>query len=444
MFRFGEFELDLDRYELRRGGEVVKAEPRILEVLNYLITQRERVVSKEELLDTIWKDVHVSESALTTTIRDVRRALNDSPTEPQWIRTIYGRGFRFVGTVRDSGPADVAPPAVTPVVTPAAPPKSIAVLPFTDLSSGHDQSHFCDGLAEELINTLTRIQELRVISRATAFDFRSDDDVRDLGRKLGVRHILRGSVRKSENHLRITVHLVDTQTGHHVWSEKYDRQVGDIFAVQEEIAEKTARVLLGVLADRNLAAFRSTPVRIDAYEFHLRGRTYLSEATPESFDAAVGMFELTIEFDPDYAPAHAGLADALAELFTIRGDEALRTRAEEHARRAVDLAPELAETHISRGHVLTVEERYAEAAKELDLAISINPRSAEAHYRYGHVRVREGKLEAAAQMFEQAAKLQPADFRPTLQLVWIYRALGQARNAADAESRTNVLQALRK
>lgn len=446
MFRFGEFELDLDRYELRRGGEVVKAEPRILEVLNYLITQRERVVSKEELLDTIWKDVHVSESALTTTIRDARRALNDSPTEPQWIRTIYGRGFRFVGTVRnDAAAAPAAAPAaaVAPAFAEPAPAKSIAVLPFTDLSSGRDQSHFCDGLAEELINTLTRIQELRVISRATAFDFRSDDDVRELGRKLGVRHILRGSVRKSEDRLRITVHLVDTQTGHHVWSEKYDRQVGDIFAVQEEIAEKTARVLLGVLADRNRAAFRSTPVRIDAYEFHLKGRTYLSEATPEGFDAAVGMFELTIEFDPDYAPAHAGLADALAELFTIRGGEALRNRAEEHARRAVDLAPELAETHISRGHVLTVEERYDEAAKELDLAISINPRSSEAHYRYGHLRVREGKLEAAAELFEQAAKLQPADFRPTLQLIWIYRTLGRDRNSADAESRTNVLRALR-
>lgn len=444
MFRFGEFELDLDRYELRRGGEVVKAEPRILEVLNYLIAQRDRVVSKEELLDTIWKDVHVSESALTTTIRDARRALNDSPTEPQWIRTIYGRGFRFVGAVRNDEPAP-APQSTAPAAAPAEEPlaRSIAVLPFTDLSPGRDQSHFCDGLAEELINTLTRIQELRVISRATAFDFRSDDDVRDLGRKLGVRHVLRGSVRKADDRLRITVHLVDTQSGHHVWSEKYDRQVGDIFAVQEEIAEKTARVLLGVFGDRNRAAIRSMPVRIDAYEFHLKGRTYLSEATPESFDAAVRMFELTIEFDPEYGPAHAGLADALAELFTIHGDETLRVRAGEHAQRAVELAPELAEPHISRGHVLTVEERYEDAAHELDLAISINPRSSEAHYRYGHVRVREGKLEAAAEMFEKAAKLQPADFRPTLQLSWIYRALGRERDAAEAESRTGVLRALR-
>ncbi|HVG23969.1 MAG TPA: winged helix-turn-helix domain-containing protein [Thermoanaerobaculia bacterium] len=352
MFRFGEFELDLDRYELRRGGDAVKAEPRVLEVLNYLIERRDRVVPKEELLDTLWADVHVSDSALTTAIRDARRALTDSPTEPRWIRTIYGRGFRFVGQVDPDGAA--AAPAPAPAMPPPAKDdKSIAVLPFTDLSPAHDQRHFCEGIAEELINTLTRLREVRVVSRATAFDFREDDDVRVLGTKLGVRHVLRGSVRKAADRLRITVHLVDTAKGHHLWSEKYDREVGDIFALQEEIADKTARVLLGVMVgDARTAALRSTPVRIDAYEFHLRGRQHLSDGTPESFDAAVGMFELAIDFDAEYAPAHAGLADALAELYSIRGDAELRRRAEAAASRAVELAPELAETHISRGHVL--------------------------------------------------------------------------------------------
>lgn len=434
MFRFSEFELNLDRYELRRDGTPVKAEPRVLEVLNYLVEHRDRVVPKEELLDKLWPDVHVSESALTTAIRDARRALGDSPTEPRWIRTVYGRGFRFVGTL---GAAPAAPVAA------AKDSKSIAVLPFTDLSPAHDQRHFCDGIAEELINTLTRIQELRVVSRATAFDFREDDDVRDLGTKLGVRHVLRGSVRKSENRLRITVHLVDTHSGHHVWSEKYDRQLGDIFALQEEIADKTARVLLGVMVDRQRDALRSTPVRIDAYEFHLRGRTYLSEATPESFDSAVGMFDLAIDFDSEYAPAHAGLADALAELYVIRGDQQLRKRAEEAAKRAVELAPQLAETHISRGHVLIAEERYADASKELELAISINPRSAEAYYRLGHLRVREAKLDEAAEMFDRAASLEPADFRPPLQLAWIYKTLGREAESREAEARTAALRAIR-
>ena len=439
MFRFGEFELDLDRYELRRGRDVVKAEPRVLEVLNYLIERRERVVPKEELLDTLWADVHVSDSALTTAIRDARRALNDSPTDPRWIRTIYGRGFRFVGKVDDAAPA-AAPP---PVPVPAADDKSIAVLPFTDLSPAHDQRHFCEGIAEELINTLTRLREVRVVSRATAFDFSEDDDVRLLGTRLGVRHVLRGSVRKSEERLRITVHLVDTGKGHHVWSEKYDREVGDIFALQEEIADRTARVLLGVMVDETRNVLRSTPVRIDAYEFHLRGRQHLSAGTPESFDAAVGMFELALDFDPEYAPAHAGLADALAELYSIRGDAELRARAEAAAKRAVDLAPDLAETHISRGHVLIAEERYADAAKELELAMSIHPRSSQAYYRMGHLRVREAKLEDAVEMFERAAELEPADFRPPLQLVWIYRTLGRDAESREAEARTAALRAIR-
>ncbi|MGZ5443764.1 MAG: winged helix-turn-helix domain-containing protein [Thermoanaerobaculia bacterium] len=434
MFRFSEFELNLDRYELRRDDAPVKAEPRVLEVLNYLIEHRDRVVPKEELLDKLWPDVHVSESALTTAIRDARRALGDSPTEPRWIRTVYGRGFRFVGAVG-------AAPSVS--VAPALDHKSIAVLPFTDLSPAHDQRHFCDGIAEELINTLTRIHEIRVVSRATAFDFREDDDVRELGTKLGVGHVLRGSVRKSDDRMRITVHLVDTAKGHHVWSEKYDRQLGDIFALQEEIANKTARVLLGVMVDRQRDALRSTPVRIDAYEFHLRGRTYLSEATPESFDAAVGMFELAIDFDAEYAPAHAGLADALAELYGIRGSATLLKRADDASTRAVELAPQLAETHISRGHVLIAEERFEDASRELELAISINPRSAEAYYRLGHLRVREARLEEAAEMFDRAASLEPADFRPPLQLVWIYKTLGREAESREAEARTSALRAIR-
>lgn len=375
MFRFEEFELDLSRYELRRRGEVLKIEPRVLEVLDYLIQHRDRVVTKEELLDSIWRDVHVSESALTTTIRDMRRALDDSPSDPRWIRTVYGRGFRFVGDViKSTAPA---PPAPSTVST----RKSIAVLPFADLSPNGDQRHFCDGMAEELINTLTRIDELRVVSRAAAFDLRADDDLRVLGEKLAVDHILRGSVRKDGDRLRISVHLVDVRSGGHVWSEKYDRQVGDIFALQEEIAENTARVLLGVLSERNRAAIKSTPVRLDAYEFYLKGRTYLSQKSDAGLQAAVGMFEIALEFDRDYAPAYAGLADALAEAFARGGDVQLLSRADAASQQAVERAPHLAETHLCRGHVLTLQKRYRDAAAELRLALEISPGSSEAQAR---------------------------------------------------------------
>jgi TolB-like protein len=372
MFRFGEFELELERYELRRNGTVVKTEPRVLEVLNFLIERRDRVVPKEELLDTIWSDVHVSESALTTTIRDARRALGDSSGESRWIRTVYGRGFRFTGEIDTVTVSTEAP--VETVTSPTR--KSIAVLPFADLSPARDQGHFCDGVAEELINTLTRIHELRVVSRAAAFDFRSDDDVRLLGQKLGVEHILRGSVRKADDRLRISVHLVDVRSGDHVWSEKYDRQVGDVFALQEVIAENTARVLLGVLTEHNRTVIRSTPVRLDAYEFYLRGRTYLLQRSPSALESAIGMFEIALEFDPDYAPAYAGLADALAATYENKREDALLDRADESSTRAIELGPRLAEAHVSRGHVLALRNRYKDAAASFQVALSISTDSA--------------------------------------------------------------------
>jgi TolB-like protein len=377
MFRFGEFELDLSRYELKRGGEIVKTEPRVLEVLDYLIARRERVVTKDELLDSIWRDVHVSESALTTTIRDARRALGDSPGEPRWIRTVYGRGFRFVGEVSDAAEEAAAPPP--PIAPRPAERKSVAVLPFTDLSPHRDQRHFCDGIAEELINALTRIGELRVVSRTNAVD--EEDDMRALGEKWGVRNVLRGSVRKAEDRLRISVHLIDVSTGHHTWSEKYDRRVGDIFALQEEIAESTARALLGALTERNRTAIKSTPVRLDAYEFYLKGRTYLAQKTEDALDAAVGMFEIALEFDRTYALAYGGLAEALTETYARNGDVQLLVRADAASQRAVELAPQLAETHICRGHVLSVQKRYRDAMAELEIALSISPGSSAAESR---------------------------------------------------------------
>jgi TolB-like protein len=385
MFRFGEFELDLDRYELRRDGEVVKTEPRVLEVLNFLIEHRARVVPKEELLDTIWRDVHVSESAMTTAIRDARRALGDSSADPKWIRTVYGRGFRFVGEITQA--PVVAPPRPAPKPA-AASRKSIAVLPFADLSPAHDQAHFCEGLAEELINTLTRIHELRVISRAMAFDYRSEEDLRALGEKLGVEHVLRGSVRKDGERLRISVHLVEVKSGHHVLSEKFDRQAGDVFALQEEIAEHTTRALLGVLTEHHRNAIKSTPVRLDAYEFYVNGHSYLAQKTPTALESAVRMFETALEFDQDYALAYSGLADALVAKYAQNANPSYLQRADAASRRAVELAPQLAETHLCRGHVLSLLKRYDEASTELEMALSISPGGAEAAERLRELELR--------------------------------------------------------
>jgi tetratricopeptide (TPR) repeat protein len=186
-------------------------------------------------------------------------------------------------------------------------------------------------------------------------------------------------VRKNGERLRISVHLVDVHTGHHVLSEKYDRQVGDdIFALQEEIAETTARALLGVLTERHRNAIKSRPERFDVHEFYIKGHTYLAQKSPAALEAAVKMFETALEFDSDYAPAYSGLADALVARYSLSGDATLLQRADAASQRAVELAPQLAETHLCRGHVLSLLKRYPEAGAELEIALSISPRGAEA------------------------------------------------------------------
>ncbi|HET7434853.1 MAG TPA: tetratricopeptide repeat protein, partial [Thermoanaerobaculia bacterium] len=329
--------------------------------------------------------------------------------------TVYGRGFRFVGDVILES---VAPPEPEPPRPKASGP-SVAVLPFADLSPERDQGYFCDGIAEELINTLTRLEELRVVSRNVAFDFRNDEDVRTLGGTLGVDHILRGSVRKAEERLRISVHLVDVNSGHHVWSERYDRTVGDVFMLQEEIAENTARVLLGVLSDRNRKAMKSTPVRLDAYEFYLKGRTYQALHTVAALQSAIGMFEIAIEFDTRYAPAYAGLADVLADLYTETHERDLLRRADAASLRAVELAPDLAEAHVCRGSALAAAEKYDDASIEFELALSINPRSLDAHLRYAAVLLAEGNRDEARKMLAAAAEMQPQDRRASERLAAI-------------------------
>ena len=217
-----------------------------------------------------------------------------------------------------------------------------------------------------------------MISRAMAFDFLSDDDLPALGEKLGVEHILRGSVRKDGDRLRISVHLIDVRNGHHVFSDKYDRKEGAVFALQEEIAESTTRALLGMLTDQHRSAIKSTPVRLDAYEFYIKGHTYLAKKTPDALHAAIGMFETALEFDADYALAYSGLADALVAMHENTANAAYLQRADAASRRAVELAPQLAETHLCRGHVLSLLKRYAEASTELEMALTISPGGAEA------------------------------------------------------------------
>ncbi len=238
-YLFEEYAFDTDRRELHRGADVVSVAPQVFDLLDYLIRDRERVVSKDDLINAIWNGRIVSDAALTTRLNAARSALGDSGEEQRLIKTLPRKGFRFVGPVREAkGPA-----SVTVSDTPAQQPKpalplpdkpSIAVLPFTNLSSDPEQDYFADGMAEDIITALSRFRELFVIARNSSFTYKGRAvDVKQIGRELGVRYVLEGSVRKAANRVRITGQLVDTATGAYLWADRFGGGLGDIFDLQD-------------------------------------------------------------------------------------------------------------------------------------------------------------------------------------------------------------------
>ncbi|HJU26959.1 MAG TPA: hypothetical protein VJ722_09810, partial [Rhodanobacteraceae bacterium] len=268
----------------------------------------------------------------------------------------------------------------------AAPDASVAVLPFDDLSEAKDQAYFCDGLAEEILNVLASIRDLRVASRTSSFRFRGGSaDAREIGRALNVASIMEGSVRKAGDRVRVTAQLIDAGDGYHLWSENFDRELEDIFAIQEEIARSVAsalRVSLKGAAKLGANCNSSAPHDMHAYEFYLRGRQIQSLKSSDHWTKAPEMFRRAIALDPDYAQAHAGLADSLAQLLIWRIlrredvlDEALAA-----AKRALELAPQLAEAHVAHANTLSLAGDDAGAVAAFERAIELDPELYEARY----------------------------------------------------------------
>jgi TolB-like protein/tetratricopeptide (TPR) repeat protein/tRNA A-37 threonylcarbamoyl transferase component Bud32 len=296
-------------------------------------------------------------------------------------------------------------------------PKSIAVLPFVNMSADPDNEYFTDGIAEEIINALTKIGALRVAARTSAFAFKGKNlDIRRVGEQLSVGTVLEGSVRKAGNRLRVTAQLVNVADGYHLWSERYDRELEDVFAIQDEIAGNIVRALRVVLSEEEKRAIEKAPTaNVEAYDYYLRGRQFFHQFRRTGIQFARRMFERAIEVDPKYALAYAGVADCCSFLYMYwDGSRANLESAESASGRALELDPELAEAHASRGFAVSLSRRHAEARTEFETALRLNPKLYEAHYLYARACFQEGKLEEAVQHYKDAARVRPEDYQALL------------------------------
>ena len=442
---FGRYRFDLATGRLWSGKREVRLTPKASAVLKVLVTRAGEPVTREELFASAWNGTAVSEDALTSCVQELRKALADDSRRPRFIETRHRLGYRFIAPLSEAAAAAGAAGEAAEPPSPSPDISSIAVLPFADMSPGRDQDYLCEGLAEELINALTQVEGLRVAARTASFQFRgAGADVRAVGRQLGVGTLLEGSVRKADDRLRITVQLIEVATGYHRWSQRFDRRLDDLFAVQDEIAESVATSLRGsVLTYGEKQALLRPQTGMEAYEYYLRGRQHLPRMTQADLETSRAMFERAIDRDPHYAPAWAGLAAVHATLYEwFGGREQEVAQAESTSLRALELAPDLAEAHVARACALALSRRYDEAAREFEEAIRINPNLFDAYYYFARTSFASGDVERSADLFRKAADARRYDFQSPMLLAQSLRMLGRTEEARTA-SREGIQRAER-
>jgi TolB-like protein len=425
-FVFGEWELDTGLYELRQNGRPCKVEPQVYDLLRFLVSNSDRVVGKDEIVDEIWGGRIVTESTISTCLKAARQAIGDDGRAQRLIKTVHGRGFRFVGDVSiTDGPASNPAPrpetnggtpsndtgrAEVREARPAADKPVLAVLPFDNLSADVDE-YFADGLTEDIITNLSRFRDLLVIARTSTFQFKGRAvNLIDVGKELHAGYIVEGSVRRAGGRVRITAQLIDAATGTHLWAEAYDRDMEDIFAVQDEVTRTIAATLGVKIQDAALQrALTKSPAELDSYDCVLRARRYTSMLSAEMHAEARDLLEKAIALDPANANAQALLANVyLAE---YRFDTNPRPdpvgRALTVAQTATRLDPQsayarcwLAIVHFFRGENDMFE---AEAQR----ALNLNPNDPETLADIGHYLAFMGEFERGIELSKQAQQLNP-------------------------------------
>ena len=437
-YRFSDFEIDLALHELRRKGASVHIEPQVFDLIVHLVRNHDRVVSKDELIDTIWNGRAISEAAFSSRINGARRVLGDNGTDQLYIRTLQRRGFRFVGDVQAVGalegdaigraaasdvPArvsistdvahldDVVSDAIKAEAVTRA---SIAVLPFANVSNDQDNDYFSYGLTEDIIRLLARNRWLSVISRHSTIGFQNRVvDAREVGAQLGVSYVMSGSVRKTRNAVRITAELARAADGKQLWSDNYDLQLENIFDIQEEMARQIAATIEPELSkvEQQLAA-RKAPESLDAWDCYQRGLWNLWRFTTPGFDSAETYFQRAIATDPEFARGHGALSyvNIQRSLYDDPKDRPARLEtALRQARLAVALDNLDCFCHCALGRALCLTRQNDEALAAIDLALELNPSFAQGYFAQGFNLLWYGREIEAETLLDRATILSPRD-----------------------------------
>jgi TolB-like protein len=418
-YQFEDIVLDSDRRELARGSATIAIGPQVFDLLLHLVRNRERVVTKDDLIAAVWGGRIVSESTLTSHINAVRKAIGDTGEDQRLVRTIARKGYRFVGDVRESAvskrqrPAALHEPTAEALALPDRP--SIAVLPFLNLSGDPTQDYFVDGVVEDIITAMSRMSGLFVIARNSSFAYKGRAvDVKQVGRELGVRYVVDGSLRKSANRVRITGQLDDATTGKNLWSERFDGRLDDIFELQDQMTTNIVGAIAPQLQRAEIERARHKPTAsLDAYDYYLRAMAKLYRGTREAIDEALVLFRKAIELDEKYAAAYAMAAWCIfwRRVNGWLGDPppeiAEGARLARHAI-ALDMDDAVALTRAS--HALTnLAGDLDGGVVLLDRAKTLNPNLAAAWFLAGFVRVWRGDPDDAIAHFTQAMRLSPLD-----------------------------------
>jgi len=421
-YHFDDFAMDIDRRELHRGDELIPVEPQVFDLIEYLIRNRERVVSKDDLINAVWQGRIVSDASLASRVSGARSAIQDSGDKQRLIHTVPRKGFRFVGAVREeadaanarvseaAGPTHLERPNAA-LELPARP--SIAVLPFENMSGDPDQDYFADGMVEDIITGLSRIRWLFVIARNSSFTYKGRAvDVKHIGRELGVRYVLEGSVRKLGNRVRITCQLIDAEDGTHIWAERYDRELTDVFALQDEITISVVAAMEPNLRRAEIERVaRQRPESLDAYDLLLRALPGVYTFMPQDATRALPLLDQALAIEPNYAFAHGFAAWAHQTLYHRGGLKAEnRHKAVRHAHAAIEHGSSDAMALALAGFTIGMVEhdrRLADEAFSQALALSA---SCAFVYGFGCLPVAYGgDIKRASNWAEQALRLNPMD-----------------------------------